>query len=134
MSGQVKAGQAVQYAGVIVIEWPQPRPLEEGAAIPSWKVTVFDALSGKPITMRTGKIEIHAADQGIVTADLTMLTDPKGNPLFDESAVYPAEGGGFLQGTFTFLVSEMRVRQPAAPRAALEPKFVEPDVTEPAEP
>lgn len=133
MSGQVKAGQAVQYAGVIVIEWPQPRPLEESAAIPSWKVTVFDALSGKPITL-ADKIEIHAPGNGFVTADLTLFTDAAGEPVFGGDRIYPAEGEKVRTGVFTFLVSEMRVASIRAPEAALAPKFVEPDITEPAEP
>lgn len=134
-----ETGPVLTFEGVIIIEWGQPRPGHPGQPLAGWKTAIFDALNGKPITT-VSKIEIHVPANGLVTADLTMFTDRDGKPLM-ELERRPKPGGGWAQvvhlrdgdmskgiatGTFPFLVSEMRVRQPAPDRAALEPKFTEP--------
>ena len=125
-----ETGPALTFEGVIVIEWGKPRPGARSVEpLPAWKTAIFDALSGKPITT-VSKLEIHAPANGLVTADLTMFADQDGQPVYSGNTVYPGGDGEILTGTWPFLVAEMRVCQPASARAALEPKFLEPEPAE----
>ena len=139
-------GPGVTYQGVIAIEWPPPRPGYECAPMPGWKIAVYDALSGSQITTVT-RIELHASASDVVAADVTMFTDADGQPLYQlEKAQHPETGRwsekiylrdgdinkGISEGTFPFLVAEMRVAQPAPDKTALEPRFIEPCPAAPA--
>jgi hypothetical protein len=125
------AGPGVVYQGVIALEWPAPRPIRGGVhPLPGWQIGVFDALNGRQITTVT-RIELHASAVDMVSADVTMFADLDDQPVYDGK---PHERDGeTIWGTFPFLVAEMRVRQPAPDRAALDPKFAAPDMREPAE-
>ena len=102
----------------------------------SWKIAVYDALSGSQITTVT-RIELHATASDMVTADVTMFADADGQPLYQlEKAQHPETGrwhekiylrnGDINKGTFPFLVAEMRVRQSQPDKTALEPRLIEP--------
>jgi len=103
--------EAAPYRGVIIIEWPAP--VNAGSpynVMAGCLLTVTDAVSGAQIKTCTD-ITIRANAEALVTADLTMLTDEDGEPLFGEPV---PDGGGFRTATFPFLVGEMRVRARAA--------------------
>jgi hypothetical protein len=73
-----------------------------------WKVTVTDAVTRRRITTATG-ISVRVSPESLVTADLTVFTDADGEPVLDGQPVM--DGGEIRTGTFTFLVTEMRVRE-----------------------
>lgn len=103
------------YCGQVILEWPAPvRSSGFLCAMVAWKVSVFDASDGSPIhTVEAFTLRANA--DGWVAADMTMLARPDGTPLLSteaEGGIYPDGDGGFLKGTFPFLVAEMRVRQP----------------------
>lgn len=105
-----EAGEREQYRGVIIIEWPPPVGTGPYSAIPGPSVTITDAVTGKMITTCShADIVIHADVAEIVTAELTLFADADGNPVLSGPSV--AGDGEILTGTFTFAVSEMRVRQ-----------------------
>ena len=104
--------EGAQYRGVIVIEWPAPYGTGPYSAMNGWKVTVADAVTGKPIPTCTS-ITVHVDPGALVTAGLTMFTDAGGEPLLDGDPV--RDGDGFRTGVFPFVVSEMRVRSQVVP-------------------
>jgi len=104
--------------GLVIVEWPAavpgPRPM------PSWKVTLTDAVSGAQI-VTAERVVIRADASGFVTAELTMLADDDGKPVFSAQPdsdrpgcmkVRLDEHGKIRTGTFPFLVAEMRVGRP----------------------
>lgn len=97
-----------QYRGAVVIEWPALR--NPGSVIlPGWKLAIFDALTGSPITTVTGAdITIHAEPAQPVTAELTMFADEHGDPVYDGQP--HQRDGETLTSVFPFLVAEMRTR------------------------
>ena len=102
------------YRGAIVIEWPPPGPSPYSAMV-GFQLCIFDAVSGKQIKTAT-HIEVHAPADGAVTADLTLLANEDGEPLFEGEPVL--DGGEIRTGVFPFVVSEMRVK----PRLGVTPK------------
>jgi hypothetical protein len=96
------------YRGVIVIEWPPPFGASPYSAMTGHKVTVTDALTGKPVRTCLHLV-VNADMDAIVTADLTMFADADGEPLLDGEPV--PDGDGFRTGVFPFVVAEMRVGQ-----------------------
>jgi hypothetical protein len=134
----VEAAAPVAYQGCLIIEWPAPRKPAPYNLIPGWQVALTDAVTGAQITTAM-RIEIHADASDTVTADVTMFAGEDGQPVYQlEKVQHPETGrwhekipamgedGRPREGTFRFLVAEMRVRQHAPGRAALEPKFQEP--------
>lgn len=98
--------------GVVIIEWPA-RAAQGVGLLPGWGVGIYDALTGdspepRQITTVTC-VAIRADAREIITADLTMLADEDGNPLYDGPPVL--RDREIVTGTFPFLVAEMRVRQ-----------------------
>jgi hypothetical protein len=116
-------GPGIVFQGVIALEWPEPRPGHPGQPLPGWGTGVFDALSGKQI-LTVMKIEVHVPANGLVTADLTMYADEDGQPVY--TGPPHVRGGEVIEGTFPFLVAEIRTRRADPPKAALAPKFLEP--------
>lgn len=106
-------GPAVVFQGLIRLEWPAPRPREASGGrvepLPACLIAVFDAASGKQI-MTVSKVEIHAPASGLVTADLTMFADARGEPVYDLDRKALRDGREQREETFPFLVAEMRVR------------------------
>lgn len=98
---------APEYRGVIVLEWPASYGYSPYSAMPGALLSIFDALTGKPI-ITCLSVTIHADQAGQVTADLLMLTDEHGQPDYDAAGW--AEGDDFPTAVFPFFVSEMRVR------------------------
>ena len=109
------------YYGRVIIEWPGPQ--QERFALAGWMCAVYDAETGQAVSTvmraRIPSVVVHADAQNVITADLTMLADDKEMPiLFPEeypgrpgsTKVYTDEEGGIREGTFSFLVAEMRVR------------------------
>jgi hypothetical protein len=105
--------------GRIIIEWPAPdrgEPLAGGRLMPGWQCKILDAETGSIIstvmsaTLPLGCVTAEAGQ--FITADLAMLADDHGKPLMGGKTVYPDGNGGIRQGTFRFLVAEMRVAQP----------------------
>lgn len=107
--------------GRVIIEWPQFWRKDHSHALSGWQCTVYEAESGHPV-VTVDKLAIPAvtvlADRW-VTCELTMFADETGEPiLFPEPhpdhpgscKAYQGEDGRILRGTFTFLVTEMRVR------------------------
>ena len=108
-----RTGPGVTYHGVIILEWPAPQHREHGAGVlAAWKLKVRDASSGSPI-LSVMRADIHAPANDVVTADLTMLADEDGAPVFDGKPRIRegSEGPEVICGTFPFLVAEMRVCQ-----------------------
>jgi hypothetical protein len=96
--------------GVIVIEWRSGT-----GVVPGCFAGIYDATTGDQITtaIQAGAV-IHAGASRLVTADLTLFTDEAGNPVFNAgtwpSGAHVQPDGKMATGVFTFLVSEMRVR------------------------
>lgn len=63
--------EGAQYRGVIVIEWPAAHGASPYSSMTGWKVSVTDALTGKPIRTCTG-ITVHADPEALVTAALSV--------------------------------------------------------------
>lgn len=98
---------SVMY-GTVILEWP--KAAGDGRIMPGWRTSVFDALTGEPITTAS-KVRIVDVDASYgVTADLTLLADPDGRPVTGGSTVYPGEDGKIRTGVFRYFVSEMRIR------------------------
>jgi hypothetical protein len=98
--------------GSVTIEWPAKAP---SGVIPGWGVSIYDAVTGKQVTTAShADIVIHADAQDVVTADLTLFCDEAGNPVFGAGfpagVVHVRPDEGIATGTFTFLVTEMRIR------------------------
>ncbi len=100
--------EGAAYRGVIAIEWPPPHGASPYSSMAGSRVSVTDALTGKPI-MTCTKIIVHVDAEALVTADLIMFADADGGPLLGGEPV--PQGDGFVTGAFPFLVGEMRVRQ-----------------------
>lgn len=98
------------YHGMIRIEWPPPNPVSPYTALPARLTAITDAITGDPIST-VSSIIVHADATGQVTAELTMLADQDGQPLTGSIAT----GGGYREGTFTYVVHEMSVRETPAP-------------------
>lgn len=96
------------YRGVIIIEWPAPRSPGPYSAMAGCLLNISDAVTGKPIRTAVD-VTIHAGAEHLVTADLTLLADSDGEPIYDGEPV--PDGGGWRTGVFTFLVGEMRVAE-----------------------
>ena len=97
--------------GVIRIEWPAPDLASPYAAMLGRLITITDAVTGEMITtVSYADITVRADAREQVTAELTMFTDADGEPLTGGLPVADNDGGGFRQGTFTYVVAEMRVR------------------------
>lgn len=103
-------GTGTQYRGVVVIEWPAAHGASPYSAMTGWKVSVTDAVTGKPITTCT-RITVHVDPGALVTADLVMLASEDGEPLLDGIP----DGDGTRTRTFPFVVAEMRVRDRVVP-------------------
>lgn len=109
-------GPDADYRGVIVIEWPLPSNAGSPySSIGGHKVTVADALTGKPINTCLG-VTVRADPQSLVTAELTMLAGEDGGPLLEGEPVL--DGKEIRTGVFPFFVAEMRVRERAVPSKA----------------
>ena len=116
-------GPGVAYLGHIGIEWPAPAQDGMSLVLPGWKIAVWDALSGRPVTTVT-RIELHASAVDVIAADVTMFADLDGRPVYTGQPYQ--RDGETIWGTFPFLVAWMRVAQPAPERGTLEPRFIEP--------
>lgn len=116
-----QVGPAVAYQGHIGIEWPAPAPGGTSLVLPGWGCTVWDALSGLPITTVT-RIELHADALNVISADVTMYADENGQPVYSHRKDEPWP----REGTWPFLVAEMRVRPAEPERGPLDPRFIEP--------
>lgn len=95
--------------GHIIIEWPAPRGTDYPRLMPGWACAIFDAATGKPVTTAE-KLVIPAVTvdaRRFITAELTMLADEDGNPVFDGNP--HVRDGEIITATFPFLVAEMRV-------------------------
>lgn len=95
------------YRGVVIIEWPAPYGTGPYSAMHGGGAAITDAVTGALLTT-VSRAVITASPQNLVTAELTMLADADGEPIPDGLPV--VEGGEIRTGTFTFLVTEMRVR------------------------
>ena len=98
--------------GSIIIEWPARVP---SGITPGCLVSIYDATTGDQITTALhADIIVHAGVPRHITADLTLFTDEAGNPIFNAgiwpSGAYVKPDGDMATDVFTFLVSEMRVR------------------------
>ncbi len=95
------------YRGVVIIEWPAPYGAGPYSAMHGGKAAITDAVTGALLTT-VSRAVVTASPQDLMTAELTMLADAGGEPVPDGPPV--VEGGTVRTGTFTFLVTEMRVR------------------------
>jgi hypothetical protein len=102
--------EGAQYRGVVIIEWPPPTRGSPYVTMTGVAVSVFDAVTGKPIvTVMYNGITVRTDADGVVIADLTMIADEDGGPLFGGEPELDA--GPYRTATFPFLVTEMRVRE-----------------------
>jgi hypothetical protein len=97
-----------KFAGVIIIEWLKPRAARPDSVMYAALTVISDAVTGKPITTCTN-LTVRADMGGPVTADLTLFADDDGNPIYDGNP--HVREGKVITETFSFVVSEMRVRQ-----------------------
>ena len=108
-AGLTGPGAELAFEGMVIIEWPAPRPPGDAGIQPliSKLTAVYDALTGTMLTTVT-KIEVHVWPSGYITADLTMFTGEDGRPLYDIGQARVVEGRP-VAGVFPFWVTEMRV-------------------------
>lgn len=111
-AAEPEAVEAVTYQSYLIIEWPAPRK-PDPSPMPAWQLTLTDAVSGQQISTAL-RITVHADAEDIVTADVTMFADEDGKPVYDGKP--HIRDGEVVEGTFPFLVAEMRVGRDAAPR------------------
>lgn len=98
-----------QFAGIVVITWPQP----QGTALHGWAVTITDAATGQPVrTVTSMEVHLHAAAEDVIWAECEIFADTDGAPILDGEPIVDTEGAP-LTATFPFLVTEMRVAEPA---------------------
>jgi len=114
VAGEAGTEAAPAYRGAVIIEWPPRCPY----AMSGCAVEIFDAATGKPFTtvMATG-ITVRTDADANLSADLVMFAGQDGEPLFGGEP--ELDGDAWKQlgtGVFSFLVSEMRVREPAQRR------------------
>ncbi len=104
----MSAAQAEEYAGRVVITWPGVQP---GRDLPTWGIILVDADREQQLVWVTGvDFSLRADSSEPVVAELTMLTDTDGKPLWDGAPIPPRdEDGNFRTGRFRWLVAEMRV-------------------------
>jgi hypothetical protein len=113
--------------GRVIIEWPARRECDPHS-LRGWGCAIYDAATGKMIpTVMNLKVPgavVLADAQHVITADLTLLADPDGNPLLElerhpdpqgrpghigSEVIYAGDDGEVLTGTFSFEVAEMRI-------------------------
>lgn len=98
-----------QFAGTVIITWPQPR----GGAMHGWAVSITDPATGQPInTVTSMDVHLHADAQDIIWAGCRMFADGEGQPILDgEPQMVAGEDGTeeVRYGMFPFIVQEMRV-------------------------
>jgi hypothetical protein len=95
------------YRGVVIIEWPAPYGAGPYSAMHGGGATITDAVTGA-LLATVSRAVVTSCPAGLVTAELTMLADADGDPLPDGPPAFNQEET--RTGTFTFLVTEMRVR------------------------
>jgi hypothetical protein len=112
------------FWGRVIIEWPAPRL--DGSLLAGWGCRIRDAGTGRLINTASEIVipAVHAAVPQWIECDLLMLADDDGKPILFPDAhadhpgctlqgervrVCPDGRGGFKQGTFRFVVAEMRV-------------------------
>lgn len=101
-----------EFAGTIIITWPQPR----GGVLQGWAISLADAVTGEPIqTVTAFSVVLHAEAGDLVWAECEMFATLDGKPAYEAPEMGPP-----LLGTFPFLVAEMRVAGPA-PDAGILP-------------
>lgn len=104
-----------RYDGVCVITWPSKQHAS-GVWLPTWPMKIADARTGALIVsvVRLCVLADFEPRSDSIVAELTMLCDPDGNPYLgkDESIVLQADGT-IRTETFRYLVSEMRLSDPA---------------------
>ena len=98
--------------GTVVIEW---RSYATSSITPDLLAGIYDAATGDLITTAIhADIIVHAGIHRHITADLTLFIDEAGNPIFNAdvwpSGAYVKPDGEMATDVFTFLVTEMRVR------------------------
>ncbi len=108
------------FPSPVVIEWP---PQQKACVLPGWGLTVYDAATGEPVTVVTrADVTFHVDAESIITADLTVLTGPDGQPAREEPAdpvtgkVPPlvldiGEDGTPVTAVFRAVVAGMRIRE-----------------------
>ena len=98
--------------GSVIIEW---RAGVHSGITRDCLAGIYDAATGDLITTALhADIVVHAGIYRHITADLTLFIDEAGNPIFNAntwpSGAYIKPDGEMAAGVFTFLVTEMRVR------------------------
>lgn len=98
-----------QFQGYLTIVWPKPGPTFGEL------IELFDADTGQRITSVL-EMKVHAAPRNMVTAELLMLVNERGEPLPADARPIRAEGSEeAATGTFRWLVTEMRAASREAP-------------------
>ena len=78
-----------QFAGIVVITWPQP----QGTALHGWAVTITDAVTGQPVrTVTSMDVHLHAAAEDVIWAECEIFADTDGAPILDGEPI--VEHGG----------------------------------------
>jgi hypothetical protein len=99
--------------GAVIIEWPRIIP---SYVTESSFVGIYDAVTGDQITtVICADIIVRTGVPRRITADLTLFCDEAGNPILNDD-VWPAGAhigpdGHMATDVYTFLVTEMRIRQ-----------------------
>lgn len=95
-----------EFEGRVILTWPKPKyGVIRGATI-----SIADAVTGQPIVSAMD-VTVYATLDGPIVAEMTMLTGEDGKPLKPGEPVVTAEGGGVREGTFRWLVAEMRTAE-----------------------
>jgi hypothetical protein len=101
-----------EVEGSVAIEW---HPAVHSGITPDLLAGIYDAATGEQIaTALHADIVVHAGIHRHITADLTLFIDEAGNPIFNADAwpsgAHIGPDGEMATDVFTFLVTEMRVR------------------------
>ena len=100
------------YEGVIALRW-RLRPGAGRHTMPllGALVVITDTQTGADITTAMD-VQVHAPADGIVTADLTMLTGEDGKPIGNDGKVCLGDDGTPRTGVFRYMVAEMQTSRP----------------------
>jgi hypothetical protein len=112
MGAPVSVPGKPDFEGSIIIEW---RPGISPGITQDLLVGIYDAVTGDQITTALhADVIVHAGIYRRITADLTLFCDEAGNPILNDavwpSGAYINPDGEMATDVYTFLVTEMRVR------------------------
>ena len=107
MDGGGWGDESPDHKGAVIIEWSSGTPKQKTPqqVLPGVFTRVLDWETERLIP--AASVTVHAAVDGLITADVAVYPDEHGEIIYDLDEVAKSDG---VPATFPFLVAEMRVR------------------------